>query len=89
LLNNVIRNLRVLCQRAELGDQAAEVTFHDLRRACLTNLAESGMAIHELKAVAGHASVTTTEKHYLRVRRARLDHVRDVANKMVPVGRVE
>ncbi len=41
--------------------------LHDLRRTCLTNLANRGLPMHQLQAYAGHASIETTAKYYLGV----------------------
>jgi integrase len=41
------------------------VSPHDLRRTCLTELADRGMPMHQLQKYAGHASITTTAKYYL------------------------
>lgn len=40
-------------------------TLHDLRRSALTRWSGAGMAIADLKQVAGHASIETTLKYYL------------------------
>ena len=44
-------------------------TFHDLRRTCLSNWIVQGLSLHEVKELAGHASIETTERFYLAVRR--------------------
>jgi len=38
--------------------------FHDLRRTFGYNLIKQGMPIYQVSKLLGHASVTTTEKHY-------------------------
>jgi len=60
---NVQRQLDTCLELAELE----HVGLHDLRRTCLTNLANRGLAMHQLKAYAGHTSITTTAKYYVAV----------------------
>lgn len=38
--------------------------FHDLRRTFGLNLIKGGMPIYQVSKLLGHASVTTTERHY-------------------------
>jgi len=51
-------------------------TFHDLRRTCLSNWIVQGLSLHEVKELAGHASIETTERFYLAVRKDILDRAR-------------
>jgi integrase len=51
-------------------------TFHDLRRTCLSNWIIKGLRLHEVKELAGHASIETTERFYLAVRKDILDRAR-------------
>jgi integrase len=51
-------------------------TFHDLRRTCLSNWVTQGLTLHEVKELAGHASIETTERFYLAVRKDFLDRAR-------------
>ena len=41
-----------------------EIQVKDLRRHFAIDLAEDGADMHDIQQVLGHASVTTTEKHY-------------------------
>ena len=47
-------------ERIEIHD----ARFHDLRRTFGYNLIKQGMPIYQVSKLLGHASVTTTEKHY-------------------------
>jgi len=47
-------------KRLEMPD----ARFHDLRRTFGYNLIKQGMPIYQVSKLLGHASVTTTEKHY-------------------------
>ena len=51
-------------------------TFHDLRRTCLSDWIVQGLSLHEVKELAGHASIETTERFYLAVRKDILDRAR-------------
>jgi integrase len=51
-------------------------TFHDLRRTCLSNWVIQGLSLHEVKELAGHAGIETTERFYLAVRKDVLDRAR-------------
>ena len=51
-------------------------TFHDLRRTCLSNWVAQGLPLHEVKELAGHASIETTERFYLAVRTDVVDRAR-------------
>jgi len=51
-------------------------TFHDLRRTCLSNWIVQGLSLHEVKELAGHASIETTERFYLAVRKDVVDRAR-------------
>jgi integrase len=42
-------------------------TFQDLRRTCLSNWIIQGLSLHEVKELAGHAGIETTERFYLAV----------------------
>ena len=47
-------------ERLEIPD----ARFHDLRRTFGYNLIKQGMPIYQVSKLLGHASVTTTERHY-------------------------
>lgn len=65
-------------------------SLHDLRRTCLTNLANRGLPMHQLKAYAGHTSITTTAKYYvgvsLEAMRAAVDALKPLAETVKPFG---
>ena len=66
-------------------------TFHDLRRTCLSNWVAQGLSLHEVKELAGHASIETTERFYLAVRKDVLDRARvasEVSRKGDSVARL-
>ena len=60
-------------------------TFHDLRRTCLSNWIVQGLSLHEVKELAGHASIETTERFYLAVRSDVIDRAR-VASEALRKG---
>lgn len=51
-------------------------TFHDLRRTCLSNWITQGLSLHEVKELAGHAGIETTERFYLAIRKDVVDRAR-------------
>ena len=51
----------------------ASGTFHDLRRTCLSNWIVQGLSLHEVKELAGHAGIETTDRFYLAVRKDVVD----------------
>jgi len=51
-------------------------TFHDLRRTCLSNWVTQGFSLHEVKELAGHAGIETTERFYLAIRKDVVDRAR-------------
>jgi integrase len=60
--------------RARVG--TASGTFHDLRRTCLNNWIVQGLSLHEVKELAGHAGIETTDRFYLAVRKDVVDRAR-------------
>jgi len=54
-------------------------TFHDLRRTCLTKWSYA-LPAHELKKLAGHASIETTMRYYLGVGSDVLDRAKHATN---------
>ena len=76
---NIRRQLDSCLTKADLERYG----LHDLRRTCLTNLANRGLPMHQLKAYAGHTSITTTAKYYvgvsLEAMRASLDALKPLS----------
>ncbi len=64
---NISRDFTVLCRRA--GVQRYGKPLHTLRKSCITDWAHR-FPIHVVKEWAGHASIQTTEKFYLKVSEA-------------------
>jgi integrase len=60
---NIQRQLDAMLERADVP----HCGLHDLRRTCLTNLANRGFPLHQLQRYAGHSSITTTAKYYVKV----------------------
>jgi len=40
-----------------------DLHWHDLRHEALSRLADEGVPVHELQLLAGHASITTTQRY--------------------------
>jgi len=65
-------------------------TFHDLRRTYLTEMAESGLPVHWVQALAGHSDAKTTMNYYIAVRqRPMLREARSAAQKIFGVTGIE
>ncbi len=83
---NVQRQLDVCLDKAKLE----HFSLHDLRRTCLTNLANRGLPMHQLKAYAGHTSIATTAKYYvgvsLEAMRAAIDALKPLSETVKPFG---
>jgi integrase/recombinase XerC len=75
--NNFNRNFRALCRRAAVQNK----TFHDLRKTGLTQLT-SDLRLQEVRDIAGHSSVKTTEL-YLDKRPDYLTRALDSLNRGV------
>jgi site-specific recombinase XerD len=54
--------LKVAAVKAEIPD-ARKLRFHDLRHTCATNLLNSGVPVHAVKAWLGHAKLETTDRY--------------------------
>lgn len=51
------------------ADGKPTITCHEFRKSCLTRWAEAGMDPYTLKTLAGHASISVTNKYYLKTDR--------------------
>ena len=49
--------------RAIASSTLVQVHWHDLRHEALSRLADDGVPVHELQLLAGHASITTTQRY--------------------------
>ena len=78
LVNNALRDLKVICRRAAIE----EFTLHDLRRSCITNWAQK-LPIHVVQRLAGHSSIETTRKYYLSVQKSDLAAARRLQGKLM------
>jgi integrase len=78
LINNLTRDLKVLCRKAGVGS----FTLHDLRRSCITNWARV-LPIHVVQKLAGHSDIKTTQLYYLAVREDDSQKAREVQSKVL------
>ncbi len=62
-------HFRAWCDAAELPRRC---TFHGLRKAALTRLADAGCSAHEIAAISGHKSLKEVERYTRAVDQARL-----------------
>jgi integrase len=65
MVNNVVRDMKVHLRWAALQPETP-ITVHTLRKSFAQNHADSGTPSATLKGLMGHASITTTETHYLQ-----------------------
>ena len=65
MVNNVLRDMRTHARKAGIKP-TAPLTVHTLRKSFAQNHANHGTPSATLKALMGHASITTTEKFYLQ-----------------------
>jgi len=56
-------------------------TFYDLRRTCLTNLANAGVSPYDVRMIAGHSKIDTTLGFYIKPSEARIDNARRVGQE--------
>jgi integrase len=61
---NISRDFAVICRRAKVS--VYRKPLHSMRKSCITDWA-GRFAMHEVKEWAGHASIATTQKYYLKV----------------------
>lgn len=78
LINNLIRSIEVICNRAEIE----AFTPHDLRRSCITNWAKS-LPIQAVQQLAGHSNMETTRKDYLSVQKCDLEAARKIQSNVM------
>lgn len=80
---NFSKPFRHIVERARISHG----TFHDLRKTYLTEMAESGMPIHWLQELAGHADSKTTMKYYVAVRqKPMLERARNAVEEQLAVS---
>ena len=73
MLNNLDRNFKRIAGRAKVGD----VSLHDLRRSAISHWARQ-MPAAVVKELAGHASIETTLKYYVKIRAEDMAQAREV-----------
>jgi site-specific recombinase XerD len=64
-----------------------DLHWHDLRHEALSRLADDGVPVHELQLLAGHASITTTQRYMNARANSLADSVRQARERRV--GRLE
>lgn len=55
-----------------------DITFHDLRSTALSGWCRNGMNINEVKELAGHSSIVTTQEFYIAVTSDLVDRARRI-----------
>lgn len=54
---------------------SSELTFHDLRKSCVSMMVDDGYSIKEIQKWIGHANVETTLNIYAKVKESRKAHI--------------
>jgi integrase len=83
LHNNVLRDFRAHAKRAGIKSEIGKLNFHDLRKACAQNWADSGLPINVTKEFLGHSDVATTTKHYSKVDALHMEYAVKAMNEML------
>jgi integrase len=78
LVNNLTRNLKVMCTRAGVKSFG----LHDLRRSCITNWAQV-LPVHVVQKLAGHSDIKTTQQYYLAIRQSDLEAARQIQSRVL------
>ena len=76
-LNNFERDFKLLLKAAKI----VGVTFHDLRRTCLSGWFANGLREFDVTSMAGHASFETTRRFYLAIQDDLIAKTRDASSK--------
>jgi integrase len=87
--NDFSEQFRAWCNTAGLPKAC---TFHGLRKAALTRLADAGCTAHEIAAISGHKTLKETERYTKaadQVRLARNAMARTVAGEQIGTGSVK
>ncbi|MCD4830460.1 MAG: tyrosine-type recombinase/integrase [Anaerohalosphaeraceae bacterium] len=77
-LNNFNRLFKKILSMAGL----CGLTFHDIRRTCLSRWIEKGLSEFEVMNLAGHSTFETTRKFYLAVNNNIVDRARATFDEM-------
>jgi integrase len=74
ILRNFNRDFGILRSLSGISDKKR---FHDLRATAINNWFRSGLSLEDVRRLAGHASITTTQEFYLAVADGLVDRARD------------
>jgi integrase len=82
-INNFNREWATLCKRAEVP----KCQFHSLRKSCITRWLEKGVPSFKVKEQAGHSSIQTTERYYIKFRSGDVEQAREASSEYRPTTR--
>jgi len=84
MANNINRDLRCHMSRAGVIVPETEAfSFHTLRKSCIQNWADARLPMHVVRELAGHESITTTQRYYLRTAKADLDRAAAISQELI------
>ena len=78
-LNNFDRQFKGILRHAGIDG----ISFHDIRRTCLTYWFGNGLKEYDVMNMAGHSNFETTHNFYLGVREDLLDQARLASSKVL------
>ena len=82
LINNLLRDLKGFARRAKVATKGPKLTWHGLRKTCITNWSKR-LPANVAKELAGHSSITTTDRYYLRVTQDQRELTRQIMQEIV------
>jgi integrase len=84
MTNNINRDLnRHLGRAGVVVPETEAFSFHTLRKSCIQNWADARLPMHVVRELAGHESITTTQRYYLRTSRSDLDRAAAISQELI------
>jgi integrase len=80
--NNLTRNFHRRVRQAGIETLGKNLTVHTLRKCCLQNW-QNYVPMNVVKVLAGHSSITTTEKFYSTIDESHLDNAAKVTDELL------
>jgi integrase len=84
---NVPRNFNLRIKQSGIDTAGKSLTLHTLRKACIQNW-QNYLPMNYVKAFAGHADITTTEKYYSTIDESRLNEISKAVDKRIDDAKI-